>query len=232
MGFANDARLACFIAATPPMRMMWGMSRATALRNILVRLLLLAALAVLVAWAWRHPLTEAMRLSWRLSNMPPPTHLAVPVDGVRAARISDTWGASRGSGRRHEGVDIFAPRGTPVRSPTHGVVISIRDSGLGGRQVWIRGPAGERHYYAHLDDWAPGLARMDIVAPGTVLGYVGDTGNARGTPPHLHYGIYAGDGAYNPWPLLQAGAAAGLPALAKPQPSTQAGAGSESTRPR
>ena len=76
--------------------------------------------------------------------------------------------------------------------------------GLGGRQVWVLGPALERHYYAHLDDWAPGLARGDVVQIGSLLGTVGNTGNARGTPPHLHYGIYGADGAYNPWPLLQA----------------------------
>lgn len=64
------------------------------------------------------------------------------------------------------------------------------------------GPGGERHYYAHLDDWAPGLRAWREVRPGDLLGFVGTTGNARGTPPHLHYGIYAGDGAINPYPRL------------------------------
>ena len=78
------------------------------------------------------------------------------------------------------------------------------EGGLGGRQVWVLGPARERHYYAHLDSWAPGLAAGTVVQTGTVLGTVGDTGNARGTPPHLHYGVYGADGAYDPLPLLKA----------------------------
>ncbi|HEY4556382.1 MAG TPA: M23 family metallopeptidase, partial [Lysobacter sp.] len=108
--------------------------------------------------------------------------------------------------RGHQGVDIFAPRGTPVVSATRGVIMAIRDQGLGGRQVWVMGPGGERHYYAHLDDWAPGLRERDLVRRGTQLGVVGDTGNARGTPPHLHYGIYTRDGAVDPLPRLRANA--------------------------
>ena len=84
------------------------------------------------------------------------------------------------------------------------VHLSVREGGLGGRQVWVLGPARERHYYAHLDDWQPGLAAGDVVEPGTPLGTVGTTGNARGTPPHLHYGVYGADGAYDPLPLLKA----------------------------
>ena len=101
-----------------------------------------------------------------------------------------------------------------VRSSTVGIVAAIREGGIGGKQVWVLGPARERHYYAHLDDWAPGLAVGDVVQPGSLLGFVGTTGNARGTPPHLHYGIYGAEGALNPWPLLQAGAAASTPGAA------------------
>jgi murein DD-endopeptidase MepM/ murein hydrolase activator NlpD len=68
----------------------------------------------------------------------------------------------------------------------------------------VLGPGGERHYYAHLQDWAPGLSRHAIVRPGTPLGGVGDSGNARGTPTHLHYGIYGRDGAVDPLPRLRA----------------------------
>ncbi len=62
----------------------------------------------------------------------------------------------------------------------------------------------ERHYYAHLDEWPEGLRERQVVQAGDVIGYVGTTGNARGTPPHLHYGIYAAEGAINPWPRLKA----------------------------
>ncbi|MDO5505709.1 MAG: M23 family metallopeptidase [Pseudoxanthomonas suwonensis] len=206
------------------------MSRARMLRTILVRTLLLLALLVAVTWGWRLPAVQAMRLMWELQRMPAPDALPVPVDGIRANAIADTWGAARGAGRSHEGVDIFASRGTVVRSATRGVVLSVREGGLGGRQVWVLGPGGERHYYAHLDDWAPGLQRMDMLQPGSLLGVVGDTGNARGTPPHLHYGIYREDGAYNPWPLLQEGAALRLPPLASDGHRPQAGADSRSDR--
>lgn len=166
----------------------------------------LAAFAVLglfAWWGWRQPQVQAAIEAYRLQRMPAPLELPVPVAGVRPGQLHDTWGASRSGGRSHEGIDIFAPRGTVVASSTRGVVMRVAEQGLGGRQVWVLGPGGERHYYAHLDDWAPGIARFERVQPGTPLGTVGDTGNARGTPPHLHYGIYGGDGATNPYPRLR-----------------------------
>ena len=172
----------------------------------LLWLAVLAGVALAGRWAWHSPWMALPRTYWELSRMAPPTALAVPVEGVRAARIAGTFGAPRGRDRTHQGVDIFAPRGTAVRSTTRGIVASVREGGLGGRQVWVLGPGGERHYYAHLDDWAPGLERSSIVQPGDALGVVGDSGNARGTPPHLHYGIYGKQGAYDPLPLLRTGA--------------------------
>ena len=133
----------------------------------------------------------------------------VPVSGIEPRRIADTFGARRGRDRTHEGVDIFARRGTSVVSATRGVVLSVREGGLGGRQVWVLGPALERHYYAHLDDWAPGLTQGAVVHEGDVLGAVGDTGNARGTPPHLHYGVYDAQGPVDPLPRLRAWTNAG-----------------------
>jgi murein DD-endopeptidase MepM/ murein hydrolase activator NlpD len=167
------------------------------------------AVASLVAlgafhWARHQPLLAYPRAIAELRAMPAPVAMAVPVEGVSASRIADTFGAPRGRDRRHQGVDIFAPRGTPVRSATPGLVLSVRDQGLGGRQVWVLGPAHERHYYAHLDDWAPALRAGDRVRTGALLGTVGDTGNARGTPPHLHYGVYTANGAIDPLPRLRA----------------------------
>ena len=155
-------------------------------------------------WSWQQPFMAKPRALWELSRMAPPTALAPPVQGVRASRIADTFGAPRGRDRSHAGVDIFAPRGTPVLSATRGIVVSVREGGLGGKQVWVFGPGGERHYYAHLDDWQEALETGDLVAPGDPVGTVGTTGNARGTPPHLHYGVYGKDGAYDPLPLLKA----------------------------
>jgi murein DD-endopeptidase MepM/ murein hydrolase activator NlpD len=70
--------------------------------------------------------------------------------------------------------------------------------------VWVIGPDLSRHYYAHLDTYAQQIDVGDWVEQGTVLGYVGNTGNAKNTPPHLHYGIYlTGQGAVNPYPYLR-----------------------------
>ncbi|RRN54245.1 M23 family metallopeptidase [Pseudoxanthomonas sp. SGNA-20] len=182
-------------------------TRARRLAGLAWTLLWLAVLGLALAWAWQHPAVQRARLALELAREPAPQALPVPVQGVAAGSIAPTWGAPRGTGRRHEGADIFAPRGTPVASTTRGIVTAVRERGLGGRQVWVRGPGNESHYYAHLEDWAPGLAPGDLVEAGTVLGSVGDSGNARGTPPHLHYGIYGRGGAVDPLPRLRAGQA-------------------------
>ena len=130
--------------------------------------------------------------------------LAVPVEGVKPRQIADTWGGARSEGRKHQGVDIFAKRGTPVLSSTQGIVSQVGLDRLGGKVVWVIGPALSRHYYAHLDEYSNQIQEGDWVEVGQVLGYVGNTGNAQNTPPHLHYGIYLqGSGATNPYPFLQ-----------------------------
>ncbi|MGM8899385.1 MULTISPECIES: M23 family metallopeptidase [unclassified Psychrobacter] len=116
--------------------------------------------------------------------------------------LTDTWGAARSQGRTHEGIDIFAPRGTPVQSTTQGIVSKVGENTLGGRVVVIVGPGGAGHYYAHLEDYAD-ITPNDWVDAGDIIGYVGDSGNAKGTPPHVHYGIYISGSAVNPYPLLQ-----------------------------
>lgn len=179
-------------------------SRAFALRRWIIWLAVPVLLGIALLTLWNSEWLKAPRALWELARMPAPTTLPVPVEGVAARRIADTFGAPRGRDRTHAGVDIFAKRGTPVRSAAPGVVVAVRDSGLGGRQVWVVGPARERYYYAHLEDWREGLAEGEVVSEGAVLGYVGDSGNAAGTPPHLHWGIYGADGAYDPLPLLKA----------------------------
>ena len=176
------------------------MQSRAATRPLLV--LFMLALVAGLCW-WQSPMLRAVPQMVRLSRMPPAPQVPVPVDGVRARDVADTWGGPRSGGRRHQGSDIFAARGTPVRSATPGVVARIGDFGIGGRHVWVIGPGGERHYYAHLDRWAPGLHAWQRVDAGDLLGFVGNTGNARTTPPHLHYGIYGADGATNPKPRLR-----------------------------
>lgn len=128
--------------------------------------------------------------------------LAVPVDGVPVKRINNSWHASRSGGRLHEGQDIFAARGTAVRSATEGYVVRVGENSLGGNIIFVAGAGGRSYYYAHLDSYAPDLAVGDYVTPETVLGYVGTTGNAAGTSPHLHFGVYTAGGAIDPFPLL------------------------------
>jgi len=138
----------------------------------------------------------------QLSMETPDSKLAMPLPEITKRQIADTWHAPRGTGRLHEGQDIFAPKGTPILSATNGYVYNIGENNLGGQTVSVIGAGGRVYYYAHLDAYAPGLAVGDRVNTRTVLGYVGTTGNAQGTPPHLHFGIYTSTGAINPLPLL------------------------------
>lgn len=130
------------------------------------------------------------------------TYAVFPVQGKNSRAIQSIWGDVRDGGRRsHEGVDIFAARGTPVLAPVEGVVTAVRDRGLGGKQVWVRDR--ERNwnlYFAHLDTQL--VSNLQRVNPGDTLGLVGNTGNARTTAPHLHFGIYQ-NGAINPYPAVQ-----------------------------
>ena len=138
----------------------------------------------------------------RLYTQEPDRRIAMPFEDVSKRQIADTWGAPRGTGRRHEGQDIFAPKGTPVLSATNGYVYKIGENNLGGQTVSVIGAGGRVYYYAHLDAYAPNLEVGDPVTSRTVLGFVGTTGNAQGTPPHLHFGVYTMSGAVNPLPLL------------------------------
>ena len=149
-----------------------------------------------------------------LSMQQPDTKLAMPLPDVTKRQIADTWHAPRGTDRVHEGQDIFAPKGTPILSATKGFVYNIGENNLGGQTVSVIGAGGRVYYYAHLDAYAPGLAIGDTVNTRTVLGYVGTTGNAQGTPPHLHFGIYTSTGAINPLPLLADRATPRTPATA------------------
>lgn len=147
---------------------------------------------------WKYPI-----LQFQLARQNLSTQLPMPVKGITSTQINDTWGAARGQNRKHEGIDIFAKRGTDVLSTTQGIVAKVGVDSLGGKVVWVVGPDLSRHYYAHLEAYAPHLDVGDWVEKGAVLGYVGNTGNAKNTPPHLHYGIYfTGQGVVNPYPYL------------------------------
>lgn len=146
---------------------------------------------------------EHARFLAKLVASEPALEILVPVIGVEAREVSDTFGAPRGADRKHEGVDIFAPRGTPILSATQGIVARVGTNRLGGNIVFVLGPGGERYYYAHLDTIDSLLTEGMIVGTTTILGTVGTTGNASGTPPHLHFGIYGPGGARNPFERLR-----------------------------
>ncbi len=129
--------------------------------------------------------------------------LAFPVSGRDSRAAQSFFGAARDGGRRdHHGIDIFAPRGTPVLSASDGVVRNVGVTSLGGKVVWVSDvKRGQSVYYAHLDSQ---IARPGaMVRVGDTLGLVGNTGNARTTPPHLHFGIYRrGEGPVDPFPFV------------------------------
>jgi murein DD-endopeptidase MepM/ murein hydrolase activator NlpD len=124
--------------------------------------------------------------------------LAFPVTPKAKAKIGSFWGADRdGGARKHEGIDIFAPSRTPLVAAADGTIERVQENNIGGKVVWLR-PEGKDYtlYYAHLDEQS--VRSGQSVKEGDVVGLMGNTGNARTTPPHLHFGIYAQGGAVDP----------------------------------
>ncbi|MGQ0532710.1 MAG: M23 family metallopeptidase [Caulobacteraceae bacterium] len=143
-----------------------------------------------------------------------PTGLIIPVAGVAAGALSDTWGQARSEGRTHEGIDIMAPIGTPVRAAADGRIVKFFDSVRGGVTIY-QFDTSERfvYYYAHLDRRATRRAEGDVVGQGDVIAYLGMSGNAP--VPYLHFEIqrltaerhwWEAD-SMNPYPFLVAGRA-------------------------
>ncbi|MGH7895943.1 MAG: M23 family metallopeptidase [Candidatus Binatia bacterium] len=117
--------------------------------------------------------------------------LMVPVAGVRPDEVPDGFDASRASGlRRHQALDILAPRGTSVVAADDGVVLALRDNRRGGLTIYATDPDRRFvYYYAHLDRYGAGLRRGARITKGEVLGFVGTTGNADRAEPHLHFQV-------------------------------------------
>jgi murein DD-endopeptidase MepM/ murein hydrolase activator NlpD len=135
------------------------------------------------------PVTEPARTGGLLSYC--------PVQG--AVSFIDSWGYPRSGGRRHKGVDMMASIGTPIVAPVSGTV-THRSNRVGGRSFYLNGNDGNYYYGTHLS----GYGESGSVSAGTVIGYVGDDGNARGIP-HLHFEIHPGGGAaVNPYPATRA----------------------------
>ena len=115
-----------------------------------------------------------------------------PVAGP--ARFSDDWLAPRGGGRSHEGIDIFAAAGTPIVAVADGSLHNVGYNGLGGWRLWLRDGNGTTYYFAHMTSYAPAAREGASVSRGTVIGYVGTSGDAQGGSPHLHFEIHPGGG--------------------------------------
>ena len=146
---------------------------------------------------------------------PAPSGLLIPVAGVHAAELADTFAQARGAGRPHDAIDIMAPRGTAVVAAADGTVEKLFFShGGGGITAYLRSPDRRLiYYYAHLDGYAPGLREGQALRRGDPIGTVGSTGNASPAGPHLHFAIHEmrpgerwWEGrAVNPYPLLAGG---------------------------
>jgi len=127
-----------------------------------------------------------------------PAELIIPVEGVVATQLVDTWGQARSEGRKHEGIDIMAPLGTPVRATAAGRIAKFFFSKRGGNTVYEFDQTGRVvYYYAHLSAYAAGLKEGDEVRQGQLIAYVGSTGNA--TSPHLHFEIQRANADHQWW---------------------------------
>ena len=179
------------------------------------------------------PISSASPLSSQAPVLPPPTvratgsgpmptasvapasagdALLLPVQGVSAAQLQDTFTDARSNGRVHDAIDIMAPAGTPVLAVADGTVEKLFDSKLGGTTLYQFNPQRTlAYYYAHLQGYAPGIAEKQALKRGQLIGYVGATGNASPDAPHLHFAVFElgpeqqwwKGTAVNPYPLLR-----------------------------
>ena len=142
--------------------------------------------------------------------------LLIPVQGIAATQLQDTFTDARSGGRVHDAIDIMAPAGTPVLAVADGTVEKLFDSKLGGITLYQFNPQRTlAYYYAHLQAYAPGIAEKQSLKRGQVIGYVGVTGNANPDGPHLHFAVFElgpeqqwwKGTAINPYPLLGNGSA-------------------------
>jgi peptidoglycan LD-endopeptidase LytH len=141
----------------------------------------------------------------------PPRGLMIPVDGVKARELQDTFRDSRRGGHPHDAIDIMAPQGRPVLAVDDGTVVKLFKSVPGGLTIYqFDEDETFAYYYAHLDRYAVDLAEGRKVKRGEVIGYVGYTGNANPAAPHLHFAIFVlgpqkrwwQGTAINPYPSL------------------------------
>jgi murein DD-endopeptidase MepM/ murein hydrolase activator NlpD len=147
--------------------------------------------------------------------------------------FADTYGAPRMTGtvyqHTHEGTDIFGAYGSPVIAVSRGVVVRMGVAKLGGNKLWLKATDGTEYYYAHLSAFVAGFSDGTVVEAGDTIGFLGDSGNAAGTPPHVHFEVHPGGGGpVNPYPFLDAVRRSDSSALLK---ASQAAAAAANTTP-
>lgn len=154
---------------------------------------------------------RAAQTSNTVSSVIGPTGLLLPVAGVHAGQLVDTYADARSEGRVHDAIDIMAPRGTPVLAASDGTVAKLFASERGGLTIYEFDPTSTWvYYYAHLDRYADGLAEGQALRRGDVIGSVGSSGNASPDAPHLHFEVsrlgpehrWWQAAPVNPYPLL------------------------------
>jgi murein DD-endopeptidase MepM/ murein hydrolase activator NlpD len=132
-------------------------------------------------------------------------HLVMPVRGIMPKDLTPNFGNPRDNGaRRHEGLDIMAPMDREILAPTGGRIIQRRWNALGGNSIWLEGDDGRFYYFAHLSKYAS-FSEGDRVRVADIIGYVGNTGDAQGKSPHLHFEIHdtRTGPAIDPYPILR-----------------------------
>jgi murein DD-endopeptidase MepM/ murein hydrolase activator NlpD len=141
-----------------------------------------------------------------------PAMLLIPVEGVKLAQLSDNFNQPRGTERRHEALDIVAPKGSKVIAAADGKVVKLFNSKPGGLTVYQFDVTEKyAYYYAHLDRYADGVKEGTLLKRGDLVGYVGTTGNAGAAGPHLHFAVFEltpqkewwKGTPINPYPLLE-----------------------------
>jgi murein DD-endopeptidase MepM/ murein hydrolase activator NlpD len=159
-----------------------------------------------------HPAQSPQSNANSNSNAHANTNLLIPVAGVRADQLRDTYDDARSEGRVHNAIDIMAAKDTPVLAAADGTVVRLFQSEKGGTTIYVRGTDDHTiYYYAHLDRYADGLTENRFVRRGDLIAYVGDTGNAGAGNYHLHFAIWTVDDPkrfwsgndINPYPLLR-----------------------------
>jgi murein DD-endopeptidase MepM/ murein hydrolase activator NlpD len=124
-------------------------------------------------------------------NMLAQRHLDIPVEGIKPSQLHDTFDDARAVGRRHDAIDIMAPRGTEVHAVEDGTIAKLFTSKAGGLTIYQFDPTQTfSYYYAHLDHYAPALAEGAVVKQGDIIAFVGSTGNANADAPHLHFAVF------------------------------------------